>query len=200
MFQKLKNYLTDLSVIFTILTFLGVTSISAISTYLSDQTKVLNNYGDFKYAIIFAIFFIIYSLCFYFFAKSKKFLSETKLNEKFLEKTHSINLLEDKFENKIINVIDLWSHTHFSIENKIFTNCRFMGPMSIAFSDSNLSIGKLSNVTLVDISKKFKDTLIYGGLLFDKCHFINCEFSTLTIFGPEHLFLQIEGITQNDII
>ena len=159
--------------------FIGMTS---VGSYLASVTEWMSAWGPFGWLAAGVTSAFLSTMCLLAFGKFTELRSRRSLNIKRAEKSSNINILDDSFESRVINVNDLWSHQHPKIQNKRFHKCRFVGPMVIAFLDQVTANGlHLSDCNLIEIGS----SRLTGVIGFTGCIFTECEFDCVTLLVHE---------------
>lgn len=158
-----------------LLTSFGITAWAGSATEWIGQHGPLAWVGTgFFGALLFALLVLMYSL-------SKSYLAQAALNEKRAAGSTRINPLQDHFTKEIITVADIFSHFHQVHKNKHFRECRFSGPMVMAFANNiSLSHPEMSDCNFVVVGEGW----ITGVVAFADSSFRDCEFDSVTFLIP----------------
>ncbi|MGA0598514.1 hypothetical protein [Enterovirga sp. CN4-39] len=116
-------------------------------------------------------------------ALSVENFTRASLNRKRSREPSGINPLQDNFFKEIITVSDLFSYFHQMHTGKTFRECRFVGPMVIAFGDHvSLFQPRMNQCNFICVQEGW----ITGVVAFEQSSFKNCEFDSVTfILAPD---------------
>ncbi len=127
--------------------------------------------------------------------KFSLYRSQRLLNNSRSKKSTRINTLDREFKREVIHINDLWDFQHQMLDSKTFIECRFSGPMTIAFKGSSVLKGyKLKQCTFLKI---VEDTEMSGILGFDNCVFRDCEFDNVTVIFVKKTNDLLDDICKN---
>lgn len=162
----------------------GVMSSFGISAWAASASAWLNIYGPiawvfagFSGALAFLLAFLIYSIM-------RERLSRARLAEKRAESSTRINPLDDHFVKQVINVSDIFSNYHQVLKNKDFRDCRFVGPMVVAFGRNvTMNTPYMNDCNFIAV----EDGVIRGVVAFENSTFRDCEFDSVTFVVPKNL-------------
>lgn len=163
-----------------------------LGTWAASASGWLAEYGPIGWLISGLIAALLMTMCFAIYAISLESLSRNKMNIQRSQPSTGINILEDTFKRHIIRISDIYHSNYQIIENKDFKECRFQGPMSIAFiENTNLISPFIKNSNFINMGVLFGSN---GGVIgFKNCTFRDCEFDEVCLHMPPDLAKRISN-------
>ena len=135
----------------------------------------LGAFGALAYVLLFFAGAFITGLLMTLFRFANKILAESEYSKNLVQKSTSINPLNNTFENEIIDVEDLRLPPGMMHRNKHFNGCIFRGPgvIYIAGGGTFSHIGFINSGSILPIPNP---VYIIGMTTFYNCTFVNCKF------------------------
>jgi len=96
-----------------------------------------------------------------------------------LEKS-GVNILEDRFDKKVIRLIDFYHPQYITQDNKDFRNCEINGPSLVHFDDAHMERCQFRHVQIVVVSTG-EDNVVWGATSFKSPKFIGCSLVNFTM-------------------
>lgn len=154
---------------------------TALAANATETVKGLGALGIFALAIVGASVF----LGLYFLAT---ITTKTRIQNKFAELVltdSTTNPLDTQFDKKIIKLNDFYDPYYNPHINKIFTNCRFVGPGNIVLNGGTMSHCSFSHCQIV-IARP--DATLFGATMFSNATITNSTLANCTLIMTEEIY------------
>ena len=168
---------------------------SGMSAWLSQESPIFDSIGTpLAVIIVFFVSAIIISGLLLLIRISGMYAKQQQYYDKLALADHRINPLDDAFVNKVIPLEDLRLPGKMVLKNKLFKNCKFVGPGALVIIGTKMQSCTFSgcgNAIFVDGSET-----VTGLVALDGCSLEGCELiRTTPIFHQQ----EKEGLAKLDL-